>query len=948
MERYDEHQFRAKIDAALGRIRTLLDNTRNPQYPADVPHGYDDKYLLAERVTELSIAALFQCLEVVGLPEEGRVTLRQWAETRSVTLRLEAQEDCRFLREETRTIDSPEVVTEARGFFGKDKITSKVVTKVTDYFWSFDFSYALVAYQGNEPDKPLTLLARIGSVELKTGAKTTPRPLGVVRPPVEVNVTWLLGRLDAESRPSFAIDRTAKACHTPRRNPQVEAALAALEELHGWCARVLAYFQGDLFPAQPDHGRDLSAIHARDVFVPVLPLFEGGPDEGRRVGEGDVLPATFRSAFLAEERRSLAEKCRALSAAFPSDGAILTAVEGGLLVTLLHAREVCQQFSFAVDHIEDMLRKQLIAAIGKEVTPDDFNAYMQFHHQKLVKPEYRPRPFSYAIRRPDHYPEGVLTVEAERGSAMPDPISTTVASSAARHPMSFALDASTRVSFLGERFLHAWISHEFSGQSGLSLSLVARARQFSSFILMVGRIASADVFEPRHAVILQNKDLLKIPLMLEQLPTPKEFRDAIESLSPEQQRFAKAFRGMQLESTLFAVCVVQIKPQLEKLLKLEPDSLTKEIKLTQELLSLFIEYQIPSDLLSYDGPPEAPPADKLARVAEYVGKMLQMIHASKQREIAEEQEREALRLAELNRSTPVYPSAPVSQAMAYPSAGPAGAPPGFGGPLGAARGGPPPPMMAGFAPPPQGRPGAHDGADVGPYAARTRARAAACAAACACAVSGHRRAGPAGSRGRPGVRRGERRDRGRRRGRLHLAARAARQEVRGARRGRRAPRDDLAPRRSLDAHRAEGPALGARGVSPLREAAEGGEEPRVRPPRRAHEVGRAPHRRRDAARRARRHARLRSHAPRDRDPRQREPDREGRALAHDRRHHHPRAPRFGAARRRSAGALPRVVASPRPRAGSARGGRPRGGVDHAAPDEAERAGRVDRRPRQSH
>ncbi len=698
MERYDEHQFRAKIDAALGRIRTLLDNTRNPQYPADVPHGYDDKYLLAERVTELSIAALFQCLEVVGLPEEGRVTLRQWAETRSVTLRLEAQEDCRFLREETRTIDSPEVVTEARGFFGKDKITSKVVTKVTDYFWSFDFSYALVAYQGNEPDKPLTLLARIGSVELKTGAKTTPRPLGVVRPPVEVNVTWLLGRLDAESRPSFAIDRTAKACHTPRRNPQVEAALAALEELHGWCARVLAYFQGDLFPAQPDHGRDLSAIHARDVFVPVLPLFEGGPDEGRRVGEGDVLPATFRSAFLAEERRSLAEKCRALSAAFPSDGAILTAVEGGLLVTLLHAREVCQQFSFAVDHIEDMLRKQLIAAIGKEVTPDDFNAYMQFHHQKLVKPEYRPRPFSYAIRRPDHYPEGVLTVEAERGSAMPDPISTTVASSAARHPMSFALDASTRVSFLGERFLHAWISHEFSGQSGLSLSLVARARQFSSFILMVGRIASADVFEPRHAVILQNKDLLKIPLMLEQLPTPKEFRDAIESLSPEQQRFAKAFRGMQLESTLFAVCVVQIKPQLEKLLKLEPDSLTKEIKLTQELLSLFIEYQIPSDLLSYDGPPEAPPADKLARVAEYVGKMLQMIHASKQREIAEEQEREALRLAELNRSTPVYPSAP---GMAYPSAGPAGAPPGFGGPPPPApRGGPPPPSMA-FAPPPQ-------------------------------------------------------------------------------------------------------------------------------------------------------------------------------------------------------------------------------------------------------
>ena len=59
--------------------------------------------------------------------------------------------------------------------------------------------------------------------------------------------------------------------------------------------------------------------------------------------------------------------------------------------------------------------------------------------------------------------------------------------------------------------------------------------------------------------------------MLETIPTPAEFRDAIESLSPEQQRFAKAYRGMQLASTLFAVAIVQIKPQLERLLGLPDD-----------------------------------------------------------------------------------------------------------------------------------------------------------------------------------------------------------------------------------------------------------------------------------------------------------------------------------------------------------------------------------------
>ena len=49
---------------------------------------------------------------------------------------------------------------------------------------------------------------------------------------------------------------------------------------------------------------------------------------------------------------------------------------------------------------------------------------------------------------------------------------------------------------------------------------------------------------------------------------------------------------MQLESTLFGICVIQIKPQLEKLLNLDNDSLTKEIQLTQDLQQLFIEYQV--------------------------------------------------------------------------------------------------------------------------------------------------------------------------------------------------------------------------------------------------------------------------------------------------------------------------------------------------------------------
>ena len=146
--------------------------------------------------------------------------------------------------------------------------------------------------------------------------------------------------------------------------------------------------------------------------------------------------------------------------------------------------------------------------------------------------------------------------------------------------------------------------HKFSGEKTSTLDLSAQARQFSSFIVMVGTLPGRDAFQPQYAAILTNKDDLTIPLELSTIPTPKgvgggrtrpgpphgralggeesyaagfaaeesvgptrcsihplaphqEFRDATRSLSPEQREFAKMFRGMQLASTLFAVLVVE-------------------------------------------------------------------------------------------------------------------------------------------------------------------------------------------------------------------------------------------------------------------------------------------------------------------------------------------------------------------------------------------------------
>jgi hypothetical protein len=134
--------------------------------------------------------------------------------------------------------------------------------------------------------------------------------------------------------------------------------------------------------------------------------------------------------------------------------------------------------------------------------------------------------------------------------------------------MTFALDASTIINFTGSRHLHGFLAAKFSNSS-IDLNLSVRARQFSSFILLLGTLGDQNDFLPSHAIIVQNKDKILIPLLTgfhvftnlkELIPSAKAFREAISSLSQEQQRFAKvhfnyvntkAFRSMQLESSLF-------------------------------------------------------------------------------------------------------------------------------------------------------------------------------------------------------------------------------------------------------------------------------------------------------------------------------------------------------------------------------------------------------------
>jgi hypothetical protein len=291
-----------------------------------------------------------------------------------------------------------------------------------------------------------------------------------------------------------------------------------------------------------------------------------------------------------------------------------------------------------------MLEKQLVAAIGKKVNSSDLDKFMRYHNEKLFNPS--PKQFCYTIRRPEHYPDGILSIEEEvdhDNTTTVESISTHVREVTSVDPIKVPLNAATTFTLTGKTYLHGWLNHRFGNTPSGSIRLNARARQFSSFVLLVGTMTNQNHMQPMDAIILRNKDEIHIPLLLNEIPTATEFKDAIGSLSPEQQRFAKSFRSMQLDSSVLGVCVIQIKPQLEKLLGLPEDSLTKEMKLTEDLTELFVEYQVPSDLVSCDydnggkSNHKSSVKDQVENVREHVKSVLDVIADQKKEQLKEQE-----------------------------------------------------------------------------------------------------------------------------------------------------------------------------------------------------------------------------------------------------------------------------------------------------------------------
>ena len=122
--------------------------------------------------------------------------------------------------------------------------------------------------------------------------------------------------------------------------------------------------------------------------------------------------------------------------------------------------------------------------------------------------------------------------------------------------MKFALNASTDVSFSGQRFLHAAVLHRFASEAPPAVTLRARARQFSSFILLIGKIVGKDRFEPCDALVVKNKDDVEIPLTMKTIPSPKVGKRTGKRAGRERERDDRgSWKTMPRVSVYFHLCI---------------------------------------------------------------------------------------------------------------------------------------------------------------------------------------------------------------------------------------------------------------------------------------------------------------------------------------------------------------------------------------------------------
>ena len=606
-------RIKHQVEKAMAKIQHLFEANKSVLLQ-DQDHAYMDKYNVVQFVADQTVSELDLILKEfnVDIKRDNRVP---------VLFLFNFQETCVFKKKvETKVPLSTLITKRISGIFNHSS-QKQVFEVVTEYLWDFVLEFKFCLQVGH-----VELVLEHGEInhEFRTTSDINPR-LNNGNP----TKTFQCNPFEYFEYSSFSggkrleINRQDPDCYTPRRNTEIEGLIKCYQRIESFCNEVgefVSLYPEELFNQEFDLR---NAIGELSISSTVVPIF---------TQQLIVEPLqNYFSQNLKSNLDSILSKCKNSSLKPISK----------VLVLFAHMATTIGNFVDGVDYVESLLVQQLVDAVGREVTIRDMEDYMIFHNRQILKIEYQPKPVSIDIRHTGYTPEGTVQIEIGRSNETSLLFSVTRVISDAPD-ISFDLNSSTSVTLSGRHYVHASVAQKYSTEVNPAYTLTSRARQFSCFILLVGTMIDNTKFEMKNAFIVQNKDDLKIPLLLETIPTAQQFRDAIKSMSPNQQRFAKSIRAMQLQSTLFAFCIIQIKPALEKILNLPPGSLTKEIQLTQDLLKLFIDFQIPADMMKFEGDALLPVKQMVSQVKSNTDSVLGMINEAKEKEVASK-----LKLAEL-------------------------------------------------------------------------------------------------------------------------------------------------------------------------------------------------------------------------------------------------------------------------------------------------------------
>jgi hypothetical protein len=602
-----ELDFQKRVAECWDHAQKLLNHDKDTVeiFSKDIVHCWDDKFSVTSEMTNLAILSYLNTFKVLGLTSENLQQLRSWYQTNNVYMRVEVGTQCEYVREVVREVDDAVRHVSEIDVGARFTISSTVVKTITEHSFLYKSSVRLIIYSGADATKDvIELTSRSSALEIVQLSKFSPYPAKSAKN-FDFNLGWLVSKCSPEdsNNINFMVDRAHQKCFTATNNVNVHDAVNFFTSFANTAKELMFYIRTHIFDVYLRRSKHPKASQTafyicQGLFVPVLPAVI--KRDGTTAPSGSIQGIVRK---LSEEHYRCLESVRLEQLPRLSEDSLYSVVEGVLVTFMSHLISVYELYVGWLNKMENMIFAQLTAAVGKSLDASDFNNCYRHHARKVFTPLYAPKPFSFAVRRSNvHSSEGTFSIEESYGDSVKEPICTfsTQLAEPDDAPMKFPLNSSTVVTFTGERHVHGWLRHAFTAEPSSTTVMEIRAKQFSNFIVMLGTIPSPTVFDPKYAFIVQNNDHLTVPLEMETIPTAQQFKKAIVSISEEQQRFAKAYRSMQLEATLFGVLVIQIKPNLEKVMRLPTHSLAKEIQLTQTLLKLMMKYQIPSDLLAYD------------------------------------------------------------------------------------------------------------------------------------------------------------------------------------------------------------------------------------------------------------------------------------------------------------------------------------------------------------